>query len=220
MDTLDLYSARQRAAFFKQAAAELGVEPRVVEARRRAGAAEARSAPGRADQAALAPAEPAEVELTRRSGRRRWSCCATRGCWIDAGRLRTLRGGRRGGGQADGYLAAVSRRLRRPLAVLVQSSSAAGKSALMECGAGLRLRREPDQLLGDDRAEPLLHGRADLKHKVLAGGRGGGRRAGELCLEAPAVGRRADDRLDRQGPLVGQARDPRVPGRGAGGDAF
>ena len=31
-----------------------------------------------------------------------------------------------------GYLAAVSRKLDRPLAVLIQSSSAAGKSALMD----------------------------------------------------------------------------------------
>lgn len=31
-----------------------------------------------------------------------------------------------------GYLAAVSRKLEEPLAVLIQSSSAAGKSSLME----------------------------------------------------------------------------------------
>ena len=34
-----------------------------------------------------------------------------------------------------GYLAAVSRKLERPLAVIIQSSSAAGKSALMEASS-------------------------------------------------------------------------------------
>ena len=54
------------------------------------------------------------------------------------------------------YLAAVSRKLDRPLAVLIQSSSAAGKSSLMDAvlnpdpaGRTLTVQRH-------DRAEPVL----------------------------------------------------------------
>jgi DNA primase len=66
------------------------------------------------------------------------------------------------------YLAATSRKLEEPLAVVIQSSSAAGKSSLMEAvlvadaGGGARA------VLGDDGAEPVLHERQDLKHKILA----------------------------------------------------
>ena len=44
-----------------------------------------------------------------------------------------------------GYLAAVSRKLKQPLAIIVQSTSAAGKSALMD--AVLRLVPEEDQVI-------------------------------------------------------------------------
>ncbi|HUY49674.1 MAG TPA: hypothetical protein VMV92_28820 [Streptosporangiaceae bacterium] len=67
-----------------------------------------------------------------------------------------------------GYLAAVSRKLPRPLAVIVQSTSAAGKSALMDAVLGF--------VPGEDRVrfsamtgQSLFYmGEADLAHKVLA----------------------------------------------------
>ncbi|MHB1596709.1 MAG: hypothetical protein ACYCO9_14050 [Streptosporangiaceae bacterium] len=67
-----------------------------------------------------------------------------------------------------GYLAAISRKLPRPLAVIVQSTSAAGKSALMDAVLGF--------VPGEDRVrfsamtgQSLFYmGEADLAHKVLA----------------------------------------------------
>ena len=67
-----------------------------------------------------------------------------------------------------GYLAAISRKLPRPLAVIVPSTSAAGKSALMAAGLGF--------VPGEDRVrfsamtgQSLFYmGEADLAHKVLA----------------------------------------------------
>ena len=50
-----------------------------------------------------------------------------------------------------GYLAAVSRKLDRPLAVIVQSTSAAGKSALMDAVLAFVPGRGPGAVLGDDR---------------------------------------------------------------------
>ena len=62
----------------------------------------------------------------------------------------------------------MSRHLDSPLAVVVQSSSAAGKSVAHGCGAGVRAGRRAHPVFRDDRAIALLHGEIDLKHKVLA----------------------------------------------------
>ena len=58
-------------------------------------------------------------------------------------------------------------------------------------------------------------GETDLAAQGPGDRRGGGRRARELRAEAAAERGRADDRLDRQGPDDGPARDARVPGRRA-----
>ena len=57
-----------------------------------------------------------------------------------------------------GYLACVSRKLDKPLAVIIQSSSAAGKSALMDAILNLMPIEERVAVLGDDRAKPVLYG--------------------------------------------------------------
>ena len=67
-----------------------------------------------------------------------------------------------------GYLAAVSRKLSEPLAVVVQSSSSAGKSALME--AVLELVPVEDRVVYSAMTGQSLFymGEADLEHKILA----------------------------------------------------
>ena len=68
-----------------------------------------------------------------------------------------------------GYLAAVSRKLSKPLAVIVQSTSAAGKSALMEAVLAFvppEERVKYSALTGQ--ALYYLGGDANLKHKILA----------------------------------------------------
>ncbi len=66
------------------------------------------------------------------------------------------------------YLAATSRKLECPLAIIVQSSSAAGKSALME--AVLAFMPEEDKLQYSAMTGQALYymGAIDLKHKILA----------------------------------------------------
>ncbi len=66
------------------------------------------------------------------------------------------------------YLAAVSRKLDAPLAVLVQSSSAAGKSTLMD--AILALTPEEDRVKYSAMTGQSLFyiGNGNLKHKILA----------------------------------------------------
>ena len=67
-----------------------------------------------------------------------------------------------------GYLAAVSRRLETPLAVMVQSSSAAGKSLLMDAVLGLMPEEERVQYSAMTGQSLFYMGETDLKHKILA----------------------------------------------------
>lgn len=67
-----------------------------------------------------------------------------------------------------GYLAAISRKLDEPLAIIIQSTSAAGKSSLME--AILAFIPEEERIKYSAMTGQSLYylGDADLKHKVLA----------------------------------------------------
>jgi hypothetical protein len=67
-----------------------------------------------------------------------------------------------------GYLAAVSRRLETPLAVVVQSSSAAGKSLLMDAILGFVPEEDRVQYSAMTGQSLFYMGETDLKHKVLA----------------------------------------------------
>jgi hypothetical protein len=67
-----------------------------------------------------------------------------------------------------GYLAAVSRKLDAPLAVLIQSSSAAGKSSLMEAVLNLMPDEERIQYSAMTGQSLFYLGETDLQHKILA----------------------------------------------------
>ncbi|MFT7171933.1 MAG: DNA primase [Paracoccaceae bacterium] len=73
-----------------------------------------------------------------------------------------------GANRLVGYLACTSRLLRRPLAVIIQSSSAAGKSTLME--AILAMFPEEERIKYSAMTGQSLYylGETNLKHKVLA----------------------------------------------------
>ena len=66
------------------------------------------------------------------------------------------------------YLAVTSRLLEAPLAILVQSSSAAGKSALMEAVLALLPEEQRVQYSAMTGQSLFYMGETDLKHKVLA----------------------------------------------------
>jgi DNA primase len=67
-----------------------------------------------------------------------------------------------------GYLAAISRHLEAPLAVVVQSSSAAGKSSLMDAVLQFVPKEECVQFSSMTGQSLYYMGETDLKHKVLA----------------------------------------------------
>jgi len=67
-----------------------------------------------------------------------------------------------------GYLAATSRKLEAPLAVVIQSSSAAGKSSLMEAVLALMPEEERVQYSAMTGQSLFYLGETDLQHKILA----------------------------------------------------
>jgi hypothetical protein len=169
VDTIDLYSARQRIHYVSMAAVELGVEERIV--KREIGeillkleqehdeTLTATTRPDNAERPKLtADEEKAAFDLLRDPRLLDRVLADLECCGVI--------------GEADnklvGYLAAVSRKLDRPLAVLIQSSSASGKSSLME--AILDFVPEEDRLsFSALTGQSLFYlGDADLRHKVLS----------------------------------------------------
>jgi DNA primase len=67
-----------------------------------------------------------------------------------------------------GYLAAVSRKLDNPLAVIIQSTSAAGKSSLMNAVLAMMPEEERIQYSAMTGQSLFYMGETDLKHKILA----------------------------------------------------
>lgn len=132
VDTFDLYAARARSVFERQASLELGLEERVI--KHDLGAVLRRAE--ELQQEAIAKAlEPRERPVLMSADDTDEAMRLLR----DPQLLdRILHDFSRCGVVGEetnklvGYLAATSRKLDRPLAVILQSSSAAGKSALME----------------------------------------------------------------------------------------
>jgi len=168
VDTLDLYSARQRAAFVKQAAEELGVEERVVKRdlgqvllRLEALQEEQirRALEPKAKEVALGDAEQAAaLELLREPRLLDRILGDFERCGLVGEATNKL----------VGYLAAVSRKLEEPLAVVIQSSSAAGKSSLMEAILAFMPEEERVQYSAMTGQSLFYMGETDLKHKILA----------------------------------------------------
>lgn len=168
VDTLDLYAARARASYTTQAAVELGVSEDVVRADLGRVLLQLEMLQDAAIRETLTPA-PAAPALSPD---------------LEAAALALLRDPHlaerivrdvsavgvvgEDGNALVGYLAAVSRKLDKPLAVLIQSTSAAGKSTLMD--ALLSLMPEADRVhYSAMTGQSLFYlGEGDLKHKILA----------------------------------------------------
>src|SRR5690606_19951186 len=67
-----------------------------------------------------------------------------------------------------GYLACVSRKLDGPLAIIVQSTSAAGKSSLMDAVLAMMPEEDRVQYSAMTGQSLFYMGETNLKHKILA----------------------------------------------------
>jgi len=168
VDTLDLYGARQRAIFLKQASTELGVNEDVLKVDLGKVLLKLEQLQDQQIRAALAPKDPT-VRLTDEE------TAAALGLLKDPKLLdRILEDFRRCGVVGEetnklvGYLAAVSRKLEDPLAVVIQSSSAAGKSSLMEAVLAFMPEEERVKYAAMTGQSLFYMGETNLKHKILA----------------------------------------------------
>jgi DNA primase len=169
IDTLDLYQARQRVAFVKQAAVELNVGEEVLKGDLGKLLLALEAEQERLISAAHAPKAVAAVVIDEPARARALQLLKspdlTERIVADFSRCGIVG---EGSNALVGYLAAISRKLDRPLALLIQSTSAAGKSSLLD--AILRFVPEEDRIVYSAMTGQSLFymGEMDLKHKLLA----------------------------------------------------
>ena len=183
VDTLDLNAARQRMAFSKQAAEELGIKEEIV--RHDIGQVWMKLEELRDEQIreALTPKEPS---VTMSDEERNAAMELLRDPRLleriveDFARCGTV------GEETNklvGYLGAVSRHLEKPLAVIVQSSSAAGKSSLMDAVLAFVPEEQRVQYSAMTGQSLFYMGETDLQHKVLAIAEEGGAQRASYALK-------------------------------------
>lgn len=168
VDTLDLYADRQRAAFLKRAAEELGLKEDIL--RKDLGRVFLKLEELR-DEQIRKTLEAASQEVQMSEEDRNDALALLKDPKLldrildDFGKCGLV------GEESNkliGYLAVISRHLESPLAVVVQSSSAAGKSSLMDMVLAFVPEEERIQYSAMTGQSLFYMGEMDLKHKVLA----------------------------------------------------
>jgi DNA primase len=167
VDTLDLYSVRARNTFIAQAASEIQVKDDVIRHDLGQVLRKLEELQERQVEKMLQPTEKAAMPAEEQA--------EALGLLKDPNLLdRLLADFERCGVVGEesnkliGYLAATSRKLDAPLAVMVQSSSAAGKSSLMEAVLAFMPEEDKVQYSAMTGQSLFYMGAMDLKHKILA----------------------------------------------------
>lgn len=165
MDKLDLYSSKQRQVFINQASAELGVKDDII--KKDLGKL-LLQLEGLQDQGGGKTESPTKT-LTDEERQQALALLKDPALlnriladFTSAGVVGE------GTNKLVGYLACVSRNLDKPLAVMIQSSSAAGKSSLMEAVLALMPEEERVQYSAMTGQSLFYMGETNLKHKILA----------------------------------------------------
>ncbi len=169
VDTLDLYAARARAAFVQQAASELGIGEGILKTDLGRVLLKLETLQDEAITQALAPKETPVPSMTETEQAEALALLRSpdllqrivadfEACGVVGEATNKL----------VGYLAAVSRLLERPLAVVIQSSSAAGKSSLMDAVLAFVPQEARTQYSAMTGQSLFYMGRTSLKHRILA----------------------------------------------------
>lgn len=168
VDTVDLYAAKQRTAFVKQAASETGLSEELLKADLGQVLLKLEELQDQLIKGVLTKTDKspvmADAEVKEALALLRDPLLMNR-VLADFGRCGVV--GEEVNKQVA-YLAAVSRKLDKPLAVMVQSSSAAGKSSLMEAVLRFMPAEERIQYSAMTGQSLFYLGEKDLKHKILA----------------------------------------------------
>jgi len=168
VDTLEMSSSRQRMAFSKQAAEELHCKESVIHGDLSKVLMELELLRDAQIAKALAPKEPIVTMTEEERSAAMELLCSPRlverivedfeRCGVVGEETNKL----------VGYLGVVSRHLERPLAVIVQSSSAAGKSSLMDAVLAFVPEERRVQYSAMTGQSLFYMGETNLKNKVLA----------------------------------------------------
>jgi len=169
VDTLDLYAARQRGSYLTQAAIELQVKEEILKADLGRVLLRLEQLQQDALHKSEQPVLPAAAQMSEPE--REAALALLRAPDLIERILAHFAACGLVGEETNklvGYLAAVSRKLERPLGVVIQSSSAAGKSSLMD--AVLAFVPEEDKVKYSAMTGQSLFymGETNLKHKALA----------------------------------------------------
>jgi DNA primase len=169
VDTLDLYASRSRASFLRAAGIELGLAEDVI--KRELGAVllkleglqdelmvQARKPTTPAAPILSADEEEKALQLLRAPNLMQRVVADLHALGVVGEDMNLM----------AAYLAAVSRKLDAPLAVLIQSTSAAGKSALMDAVLGLVPPEERIRYSAMTGQSLYYLGENNLQHKILA----------------------------------------------------
>jgi DNA primase len=168
IDTIDLCLARQRKEFIKAAGEELGIKDEIIKRDLGKVLLKLEELQDELIRKTLTPSQPTITisELDRQ---------AALALLRDPDLLkRVVEDFHRCGVVGEetnklvGYLAAVSRKLEEPLAVIIQSSSAAGKTSLMEAVLEMIPTEERVKYSAMTGQSLFYLGNKDLKHKILA----------------------------------------------------
>jgi DNA primase catalytic core len=169
LDTFDLYHARNRATFILAASREVGVEEEII--KRDMGRILLKLEELQEDlirkQTASAEEKPVQLSCEEREAALEFLSSENlveliladfKACGLIGEEINKL----------TGYLAAISRKLEEPLAVIIQSSSAAGKTSLMEAILAFSPREEQIKYSAMTGQSLFYMGETDLKQKILA----------------------------------------------------
>ncbi len=217
VDTLDLYSARPRSVFVSQVAEELGIEPGVIKKDLGSVLLKLEELQEKQINETLKPKE-ATVTLSDPDKTSALDLLKDPKlldrilddfdhCGVVGEKTNKL----------IGYLAAVSRKLDKPLAVVIQSSSAAGKSSLMDAVLSLMPPEEVTKYSAMTGQSLFYMDESNLKHKILAIAEEEGaeqasyalkllQSEGELAIAStgkdPQTGRHKTERYQVEGPVM------------------
>ena len=169
VDTFDLYAAKSRNAYVLQACQETGIDDKLLKTDLGRVLLALEQLQDEQIQAALKPKEPEAVTMDADARDAALSLLKSPdllarittdfdACGIVGERTNKL----------VGYLAATSRKLSHPLAVVIQSSSAAGKSSLMDAVLAFMPIEERIKYSAMTGQSLFYMGETNLKHKILA----------------------------------------------------
>ncbi len=168
VDTLDLYSAKARAVYIKQSAAELGLDESVLKSDLGAVLLQLEEIQDQLIRGTLSKTEKrpmmseeelnAAMQLLKSPNLMNQILADFARCGVVGEEANKL----------VAYLACVSRKMKKPLAVLIQSTSAAGKTSLMDAVLNMMPEEERIQYSAMTGQSLYYMGEKDLKHKILA----------------------------------------------------